>query len=118
MFGRRGSTDDDVSKSKKAWQGHLVAASGEFVGTFMFLYFAFAGTIVAGLTSPGATGTQGGNKTTVQVWYICVTFGLSLLAAVWCFYRISGGLFNPAVRCSWLNYTQQMPLAPICARLN
>ena len=96
MMGRD-HRDEAKSERGKVWQGHLVAATGEFVGTFMFLYFAFAGTQVAGLTGAGS-GTASPVKPTIEVWYICVTFGLSLLAAVWIFYRISGGLFNPAVR--------------------
>lgn len=48
-------TDRDVERNKnddgaylaKDVRGHLVAMSGEFVGTFMFLYFAFAATQIA-----------------------------------------------------------------------
>jgi aquaporin rerated protein, other eukaryote len=32
--------------------------------------------------------------------YISLSFGMSLLVVAWAFYRISGGLFNPAVRTS------------------
>lgn len=47
--------DRDVERNKqdngaylgKDVRGHLVAMSGEFVGTFMFLYFAFAATQIA-----------------------------------------------------------------------
>lgn len=47
--------DRDVERNKngdagylnKNVRGHLVAMSGEFVGTFMFLYFAFAATQIA-----------------------------------------------------------------------
>ena len=47
--------DSDVERNKsddgaylaKGMRGHLVAMSGEFVGTFMFLYFAFATTQIA-----------------------------------------------------------------------
>ncbi len=47
--------DQDVERNKhndggylaKDVRGHLVAMSGEFVGTFMFLYFAFAATQIA-----------------------------------------------------------------------
>ena len=37
----------DASYLAKDIRGHLVAMSGEFVGTFMFLYFAFAATQIA-----------------------------------------------------------------------
>lgn len=47
--------DRDVERNKNGDAGylakdvraHLVAMSGEFVGTFMFLYFAFAATQIA-----------------------------------------------------------------------
>lgn len=38
--------------------------------------------------------TSGSSK----VIYISLAYGFSLLVTVWAFYRISGGLFNPAVR--------------------
>ncbi|KAI4599567.1 hypothetical protein KJ359_002014 [Pestalotiopsis sp. 9143b] len=78
-----------------------VAALGEFVGTTMFLFFAFIGTGVANIpagtgadnsTTLGATGFDVGAQT-----YIALCFGFSLMVNAWIFYRISGGLFNPAV---------------------
>ena len=71
----------------------IVAALGEFVGTTMFLFFAFTGTAVATI-APG-DGSAGFNIS-VQT-YIALCFGFSLMVNVWVFYRISGGLFNPAV---------------------
>lgn len=74
---------------------HMVAASGEFVGTFLFLYFAYAGNIVAIRQEPvaGPDGSLANNT----VMYVAMSYGFSLLVNVWAFYRISGGLFNPAV---------------------
>ncbi|KAI1468683.1 aquaporin-like protein [Daldinia caldariorum] len=69
---------------------HLVAATGEFVGTFFFLFFGYAGHLMVldqGAATPGAT----------KVIYISLAYSFSLLVTVWTFYRISGGLFNPAV---------------------
>ncbi|KAJ4245036.1 hypothetical protein NW762_014244 [Fusarium torreyae] len=74
---------------------HLVAASGEFAGTFLFLYFAYAGNIVAVLQEP-APAARGGLANNTLIW-IAMSYGFSLLVNVWAFYRISGGLFNPAV---------------------
>ncbi|KAI1779591.1 aquaporin-like protein, partial [Hypoxylon cercidicola] len=72
------------------FERHLVAATGEFVGTFFFLFFGYAGHLMvldlSGLT-PGAE----------QIIYVSFAYGFSLLVTVWAFYRISGGLFNPAV---------------------
>ncbi|KAF4974540.1 hypothetical protein FZEAL_8564 [Fusarium zealandicum] len=74
---------------------HLVAASGEFVGTFLFLYFGYAGNIMAILQAPD-TALNGGLSSSTDIW-IAMSYGFSLLVNVWTFYRISGGLFNPAV---------------------
>jgi aquaporin rerated protein, other eukaryote len=71
----------------------IIAALGEFVGTTMFLFFAFSGTAVA-TVAPGDGST--GFNISVQT-YIALCFGFSLMVNVWIFYRISGGLFNPAV---------------------
>lgn len=84
----------------------FVATIGEFVGTTMFLFFAFAGTQVANIQSGAATDSNSTSNTTsggatgfnVSVYlYISVIFGFSLMVNVWIFFRISGGLFNPAV---------------------
>ena len=74
-------------------RGHLVAMSGEFVGTILFLWFALSATQVAALTNPDPSGTQ----TPQTLLFIALAFGFSLLVNAWAFYRISGGLFNPAV---------------------
>lgn len=85
-------------------RGHTVAMIGEFVGTLLFLFFAFAGTQVANVSSN--TNTNGTVITTVaqknpaQLLYISLSFGFSLAVNAWVFARISGGLFNPAV-CSF-----------------
>jgi len=78
-------------------KGHIVAAVGEFVGTFMFLLFALGGTNVVN-TAPA----QGANATDLaanpsKIMYIALVFGMSLVVNAWVFFRISGGLFNPAV---------------------
>lgn len=71
---------------------HLfVSCLGEFVGTFLFLFFAFTATQVAN----NLLGTESINIQTLT--YISLAFGFSLAVNVWVFFRISGGLFNPAV---------------------
>lgn len=82
------------SDKKNTLQSHLVAASGEFIGTTLFLFFALGGTQVA-----QAIGTVNGVKQDYnELLYISLSFGMSLAVCAWAFYRISGGLFNPAVR--------------------
>lgn len=76
------------------------------MGTTMFLFFAFAGTQVANIQSSASSASSSTSNTTsggatgfnVSVYlYISVIFGFSLTVNVWIFFRISGGLFNPAV---------------------
>ncbi len=82
---------DQTSSLQKARQ-HAIAVSAEFVGTTMFLWFAFAGAQTAAVT-----GGAGAASTPATVTLTSLSFGFSLLVNVWAFYRISGGLFNPAV---------------------
>lgn len=72
----------------------------------MFLFFAFAGTQVANIGSnanasnPTTSNSTSGGATGFDVsvlLYISIIFGFSLMVNVWVFFRISGGLFNPAV---------------------
>lgn len=81
------------SKWRTARQ-HGVAMCGEFVGTTMFLWFSFAG-------AQTAAATGGVADTSSQVMLTSLSFGFALLVTVWAFYRISGGLFNPAVGDRW-----------------
>lgn len=81
-----------------AVRNHVVAMGGEFLGTFLFLFFAFTGTQVANSQTQSSTSTtiaQGSNP--AQLLYISLSFGFSLAVNAWVFFRISGGLFNPAV---------------------
>jgi len=72
-------------------KNHIIAMVGEFVGTTLFLWFAFAGTQACYTTGGGAANNPN------QIVLTSLAFGFSLLVTVWAFYRISGGLFNPAV---------------------
>ena len=76
-------------------RNHFVAMLGEFVGTFLFLFFAFSATQVAN-SGPGGEASPQTPDTSVLL-YISLAFGFSLAVNVWTFFRISGGLFNPAV---------------------
>ncbi|CAM1509138.1 Fc.00g028770.m01.CDS01 [Cosmosporella sp. VM-42] len=82
------------------FKNHFVATLGEFIGTTLFLFFAFAGTEVANIQSSASDDTTTGASTGFSVatlLYISLCFGFSLMVNVWVFFRISGGLFNPAV---------------------
>ncbi|PVI07880.1 aquaporin-like protein [Periconia macrospinosa] len=87
------------------WKNELVAAAAEFAGTYMFLFFAFGGTQVANSAArnddPSTAGQENNSITqapnTSVLLYISLIFGFSLMVNVWVFFRVSGGLFNPAV---------------------
>lgn len=79
-------------------RGHAVAMIAEFVGTIMFLFFSYAAAQIGNekidtlrplLVQPGPS--------LLQISYISAVFGVSLGVNVWIFYRVSGGMFNPAV---------------------
>ena len=73
---------------------NLLCVIGEFVGTFMFLFFSFAGTQVAMTPKPPV----GSPPNLDGLLYSSLAFGFALVVNVWAFYRVTGGLFNPAVR--------------------
>jgi aquaporin related protein len=105
--GSNATTDRPAKKHRipNRWRNELVAAAAEFSGTFMFLFFAFGGTSVANTAaafSDAATAGQDNNSITQApntsvLLYISLVFGFSLMVNVWVFFRVSGGLFNPAV---------------------
>ncbi|AEO61243.1 aquaporin-like protein [Thermothelomyces thermophilus ATCC 42464] len=79
-------------------RNNIVAALGEFVGTFLFLFFSFAGTQIANTPPPTPpAGSDTPLPNTSNLMFIALAFGLSLMANVWAFYRVTGGLFNPVV---------------------
>lgn len=68
----------------------LVVAVGEFCGTFMFLLLSFMG-------AQTALNSSGGTLDAPTLLYIASSFGTALAVNVWVFYRVTGGMFNPAV---------------------
>nr|XP_018265114.1 uncharacterized protein I303_01474 [Kwoniella dejecticola CBS 10117]OBR87272.1 hypothetical protein I303_01474 [Kwoniella dejecticola CBS 10117] len=82
--------------SSPPWHKQLhVALIGEFVGTFLFLFFAYAGVMV-GKTALGGTPSTTGQYL-VFLLFGATSFGASPAINAWIFFRVSGGLFNPAV---------------------
>lgn len=83
----------------------LIAMIGEYVGTVLFMIFALGGTNVAlipntsitGETGVGQDGSAVSTVNTSNLMYIALSFGFSLAVNAWIFFRVSGGLFNPAV---------------------
>ncbi|KAK6834536.1 hypothetical protein PG987_009230, partial [Apiospora arundinis] len=80
------------------FQQHVVAATGEFVGTFMFLFMGYSGHLmILDQVSTDRNSVANSSLGFLQTMAVGFTYGFSLLVSVWAFYRISGGLFNPAV---------------------
>ncbi|GAA6004742.1 hypothetical protein JCM11491_002213 [Sporobolomyces phaffii] len=101
--------------TKYTVKNHFIAMLGEFVGTTLFLLFALGGSDVASRASTaiagGTTRSDGSDGAdavaavvnTSNLLYIALSFAISLSVNVWVFFRVSGGLFNPAVTLSmWL----------------
>lgn len=74
----------------------LVIGLGEFCGTFMFLLLSFMGAQAALDNGP-----DGGKLDASTLLYIASSFGTALAVNVWVFYRVTGGMFNPAVSLSF-----------------
>ncbi|KAI5796229.1 aquaporin 1 [Peziza echinospora] len=99
-------SDRDTSTRGGGWKNSVmknygVAAIGEFLGTFLFLFFAFAGTQCVKLAYDPLKENQNDPAsafaTAGLLIYVAMCFGVSLAVNVWIFYRVSGGIFNPAV---------------------
>ena len=80
----------------KSVKNHFIAMMAEFAGTFMFLLFALGGTnVVNGAPVDAQPSDLAANP--AKILFISLCFGMSLAVNAWVFFRISGGLFNPAV---------------------
>lgn len=77
-------------------KNHFIAMLAEFAGTFMFLFFALGGTNVVN-AAPLSAQPADLAANPAKILYISLCFGMSLAVNAWVFFRISGGLFNPAV---------------------
>ncbi|RYO78388.1 hypothetical protein DL766_009207 [Monosporascus sp. MC13-8B] len=69
---------------------HFITSLSEFGGTFMFLFLAFGGTHAVNSNPLGL------ESLSAKLLFISLCFGISLAVTAWAFYRISGGLLNPA----------------------
>ncbi|KAM0755899.1 aquaporin-like protein [Meredithblackwellia eburnea MCA 4105] len=89
--------------SKETLKRDAVAFVGEFVGTTMFLFLGLGGVKTALATQSLVDIPVTGFITNETIFMVATSMGLSLLITCWVFYRISGGLFNPAITLSlWL----------------
>lgn len=91
-------------------RNEVVAFVGEFCGTFLFLFSSLTALQTAldrnsaaldvianepdGALAAAATAARPDISTLL---YVSMAFGFSLMVNCWIFYRVSGGMFNPAV---------------------
>ncbi|CAE6521950.1 unnamed protein product [Rhizoctonia solani] len=85
----------------------LHAAVLELVGTILFLLLGLGGIQAAAFSRQLTAIANGADSDTAkaiskvfsveQLLFVSVSMGLSLLVSVWFFYRVTGGVFNPAV---------------------
>ncbi|RVX73180.1 hypothetical protein B0A52_02307 [Exophiala mesophila] len=75
-------------------RNYLVVFLSELAGTFLFLFFAFSIAQVANTPVPD---NPNGPPNLLAVLFIALGFGCSVAVNVWLFYRVSGGMFNPAI---------------------
>lgn len=75
-------------------RNEFVVIFGEFCGTFMFLFLAYIGTQTAINTNSSVPTTP---LRPFSLMYVAASFGAALAVNVWVFYRVTGGMFNPAV---------------------
>ncbi|KAK7509369.1 aquaporin [Phyllosticta citriasiana] len=87
------------SFGRSPWKNHFIAMVGELIGTASFLFFGMAGAEVANYAKSSG---QSDAFDPAAVLYISTAFGLSLMVNVFIFFRVSGGLFNPAVTLAML----------------
>ncbi|KAK8012109.1 serine/threonine protein kinase [Apiospora arundinis] len=76
------------------FQHNLVASMSEFVGTFFYMLTALGCTAVVNVPSKDGDNLAA-NPAKLQ--FIALAWGMSIAVNAWVFFRISGGLFNPAV---------------------
>ncbi|KAI9151323.1 Aquaporin-1 [Paramyrothecium foliicola] len=72
-----------------------VVVLGEFCGTFMFLFLSYIGAQTA-IVSNDPSDPQA-PLLPQSLFYIAASFGTAVAVNVWIFYRVTGGMFNPAV---------------------
>lgn len=75
----------------------LVVVIGEFCGTFMFLLLSFIGAQTAINNNDPSNPDSDAPMLPMTLLYIACSFGSALAINVWIFYRVTGGMFNPAV---------------------
>ena len=76
-----------------------IAMISEFVGTFLFMLIGLGGNSAVINDAAVAAQYGGGDASAdpAKILFIATVWGASVTVNAWSFFRISGGLFNPAV---------------------
>lgn len=69
----------------------MVPVMSELVGTFFFMLTGLGGT------SAAITLSVGDPTNPTKTLFVAISWGMAAVVNAWSFFRISGGLFNPAV---------------------
>ena len=80
-------------------QNHVIAMLSEFVGTFLFMFIGLGGNSVVNNTAARGMQPAGGDMSAdpSKILFIAMAWGMAVVVNAWAFFRVSGGLFNPAV---------------------
>lgn len=91
------------------WRNHLIAVSGEFIGTFIFLWTAYM--IAQNANSDETYKKVGSNP--AKLIMISFGFGFGVMVGIVLTARVSGGHLNPAVTLSMLLARQVTPVRAV-----
>lgn len=85
-------------------KNNIIMVMSELVGTFLFMF--------TGLGGNSAAITLSSNDPTnpVKYLFIAASWGVSAAVNAWVFFRISGGLFNPAVTIAMMTIKAVSPM--------
>jgi aquaporin related protein len=76
-----------------------IAMFSEFVGTFLFMLIGLGGNSTV-INAPAKAVQYGGGDMMAdpaKIIFVATVWGMAVTVNAWAFFRISGGLFNPAV---------------------
>jgi aquaporin related protein len=80
-------------------RNRAIAMLSEFVGTFLFMFIGIGGNST--VANDAAMKLQWGEGSPAadpaKIFFVATAWGMVVTVNAWAFFRISGGLFNPAV---------------------
>ena len=89
-----------------------IAMLSEFTGTFLFMLIGLGGNSTV-INDPAASVQYGGGNIMAdpaKILFVATVWGASVTVNAWAFFRISGGLFNPAVTMAMMMIRAVPPL--------